>query len=151
MNGSIRRPAKTSRIRCGQLRMNASSKPNPDKLAVVLIAHGSRNADANADAFYFADQLRAAAVAHHVEAAFLELAEPDISTAVDRCLQTLPNVVVLLPFFLSAGVHVKRDLAEMCRQFEESHLEVRFILAEPFGRHDLLTSVLAQRLHEALA
>ncbi len=130
--------------------MNGKNKPNFNKVAVVLIAHGSRNAEANADAFYFADRLRAAAVAHHVEAAFLELAEPDIATATNRCLQTLPNGVVLLPYFLSAGVHVKRDLTEMCRQFGDFHPEVRFILADPLGRHDLLTSVLLQRLQEAL-
>jgi sirohydrochlorin ferrochelatase len=131
--------------------MASSNRPNSGKLAVVLIAHGSRNASANADALHFLNQLRAAGVAHHLEAAFLELAEPDIATAMRRCLQIMPDVVVLLPFFLSPGVHVRRDLAEMCREFENAHAEVRFILAEPLGRHDLLTRVLMERLRESLA
>lgn len=125
-------------------------RPDPHHLAVVLIAHGSRQADANADAFYFADQLHKGGMARQVQAAFLELAEPTIATAVTRCLQMKPKVVVLLPYFLSAGVHVHRDLAELCRQFERAHSEVQFILAKPLGRHSLMVEVLKERLSAAL-
>jgi len=131
--------------------MTLSSSVNSERRAVVLIAHGSRNAAANADAFYFAELLRESEIADRVEAAFLELAEPNIATAVDRCLETEPTVVVLLPFFLSAGVHVRNDLAGMCREFGNAHPKVRFILADPMGRHDLLKRVLTDRLLEVLA
>ena len=130
--------------------MTSSSNTYSGKQAVVLIAHGSRNAAANGDAVYFAERLREAAIADRVEAAFLELAEPNIATAVGRCLETEPTVVVLLPFFLSAGVHVRNDLAGMCREFEDAYPKVRFILAEPIGRHELLKQVLMDRVSEAL-
>jgi sirohydrochlorin ferrochelatase len=130
--------------------MPSTSKSKPEKPAIVLIAHGSRNASANADAFYFGEKLRDAGLAHHLEVAFLELAEPTIATAVSRCLQTGPGMIVLLPYFLSAGVHVRRDLTEMCREFEMANPELTFVLAEPFGRHELLTSVLMERLREAI-
>ena len=130
--------------------MTSSDDANSERRAVVLIAHGSRNVAANDDAFYFAELLREAEIADRVEAAFLELAEPAIATAVERCLEIEPMVVVLLPFFLSAGVHVRNDLAGMCREFGDAHPKVRFILAEPMGRHDLLKRVLTDRLLEAL-
>ena len=129
----------------------SSSSVSSERRAVVLIAHGSRNAAANDDAFYFADLLREARIADRVEPAFLELAEPTIATAVGRCLEADPIVVVLLPFFLSAGVHVRNDLAGMCREFGNAHPKVRFILAEPMGRHELLKRVLIDRLLETLS
>ena len=131
--------------------MTSSNKTNPEKLAVVLIAHGSRNADANADAFWFAEQLLATGIAGHLETAFLELAEPDIATAVRRCLQTAPEVVVLLPCFVSSGVHVRATWQECASSLRMHTLGVRFVLAEPLGRHALMTNILAERLREAVA
>lgn len=126
------------------------SRLDPEQLAVVLIAHGSRHAGANADASYFAEQLQREGMARKVEAAFLELAEPTIASAVITCLETEPRTIVLLPYFLSAGVHARRDLGEMCQHFERAHPEVQFILAEPLGRHALLVEVLKERLRDAL-
>jgi sirohydrochlorin ferrochelatase len=130
--------------------MAGPSELKVENLAVVLVAHGSRNAEANADAFHFAERLRVELAIADVEAAFLELAEPDIPTAVGRALQFKPGVVVLLPYFLSAGVHVRQDLADLCKRFEKDYAPVRFVLAEPLGRHQLLTSVLADRLGESI-
>jgi sirohydrochlorin ferrochelatase len=125
-------------------------KLDRDTLAVVLIAHGSRNADANADALYFAEQLKRQGVAQHVQAAFLELAEPTIACAVDSCLKIGSKTIVLLPYFLSAGVHVRRDLMGMCEQFGEANQGVEFILAEPLGRHPQITEVLKERMRDVL-
>jgi sirohydrochlorin ferrochelatase len=121
-----------------------------EKLAIVLIAHGSRNAEANADATYFAEQLQHAGVASQVIAAYLELAEPTIPQGVETVLANKPQLVVLLPYFLSAGVHVRRDITDMCLQFKESHPRTNFHLAEPIGRHHLMGTILADRLREVL-
>lgn len=117
--------------------------------ALLLIAHGSREADANADLHFLVDQLRARGTHAHVEASFLELAEPDIDGGAARCV--IPGVrrVVLLPYFLSAGVHVRRDLTAARQRLAERFPEVEFRLAEPLGRHPLLLDVVAQRASEA--
>lgn len=52
--------------------------------ALLLIAHGSRQPEANADLHHVADGLRRRGHAV-VEAAFLELAEPDIDEAGAQC------------------------------------------------------------------
>ncbi len=122
----------------------------PQNPAIVLIAHGSRNAEANADATYFAEQLLRAGVASPVIAAYLELTEPTIPQAVETVIANEPEVVVLLPYFLSAGVHVRRDLADMCVQFRERHPRTIFHLAEPIGRHHLMATILTDRLRESL-
>ena len=55
------------------------------KTALLLIAHGSRNAEANEDLVALAAELRASYPI--VEASFLELAEPTIEAAGRRCAE----------------------------------------------------------------
>jgi sirohydrochlorin ferrochelatase len=117
--------------------------------ALLLIAHGSRQDEANADLVHAVAEMRRRGAFAVVEAAFLELAEPDIDAGAAACVAQGAARVVLLPYFLSAGVHVRRDLAEACRRLAERYPAVRFRLAEPLGRHPLLLEVVAQRAREA--
>jgi sirohydrochlorin ferrochelatase len=84
-----------------------------------------------------------------VEASFLELAEPTIVEAAAVCVARGVQRVILLPYFLSAGVHVRRDLADIRRRLSEEHPQVEFRLAEPLGPHPLLLEIVAQRACEA--
>jgi sirohydrochlorin ferrochelatase len=116
--------------------------------ALLLIAHGSRQPEANADLHHVADGLRRRGHAI-VEASFLELAEPGIEEGGGRCVAQGAARVVLVPYFLSAGVHVRRDLSAARARLAERFPAVEFRLAEPLGRHPLLLDVVADRVREA--
>jgi sirohydrochlorin ferrochelatase len=118
--------------------------------ALLLIAHGSRHADANADLHHVADELRRRGWPI-VVASYLELAEPDIVAGGRACVAAGAERVVLLPYFLSAGTHVRRDLAQARESLAAEFPAVAFLLAEPLGRHPLLIDVVAERAKEALA
>ena len=117
--------------------------------ALLLIAHGSRQPEANADLHHVVEGLRRRGHAV-VEAAFLELAEPDIDAGGARCVARGAGRVVLLPYFLSAGVHVGRDLTAARDRLAARFPGVEFRLAEPLGRNPLLLDVLEERAREAL-
>jgi len=119
------------------------------RTALLLIAHGSREEQANADLFDAVRELRRRGRYEIVEAAFLELAEPDIDTGAVQCIAAGAMRVILLPYFLSAGVHVSRDLEDARRRLSERHPLVQFRLAEPIGRHPLSMEVLAERARDA--
>src|SRR5919201_64873 len=141
---------KTGRARSSAFRSPVARRPREIvKTAFLVIAHGSRQAEANADLYHVVDGLRQRGHAV-VEAAFLELAEPDIAEAGRRCVAQGAAVVVLVPYFLSAGVHVRRDLTEARAQLASRFPAVDFRLAEPLGRHPLLLEVVAERAREAL-
>jgi sirohydrochlorin ferrochelatase len=117
--------------------------------ALLLIAHGSRNAEANDDLFALAEELRRAGPYAIVEAAFLELAEPTIDAASRRCVSQGAERVILLPYFLSAGVHARRDLQEHRDRLAAQFAAIDFVLAEPIGRHPLLCEIVLQRARES--
>src|SRR5437764_1701953 len=84
-------------------------------IALLLIAHGSRHAGANDDLHHVAAALRERGHTL-VESSFLELAEPTIEQGGVHCVEQGAECVVLVPYFLSAGVHVCRDLSEARRR-----------------------------------
>lgn len=120
------------------------------KTALLLIAHGSRQEEANADLFHVADNLRARGWPI-IAASFLELAEPSIEDGGVQCVAQGAECVILVPYFLSAGVHVRRDLAAMREKLAARFPAVVFRLAEPLGRHPLLLDVVAERARAAEA
>jgi sirohydrochlorin ferrochelatase len=117
--------------------------------ALLLIAHGSRQAQANDDLRHVATALRDRGHGI-VEPSFLELAEPTIDQGGASCVAQGAHRVVLVPYFLSAGVHVCRDLTEARQRLAERFPSVEFRLAEPLGRHPLLLDVVAARTEQAL-
>jgi sirohydrochlorin ferrochelatase len=118
------------------------------RVALLLIAHGSRRPEANADLEYVADQMRQRGRYPVVQVSFLELAEPGIETGGALCVEQGATDVILLPYFLSPGVHVAEDLAEARDKLSGRFPGVRFVLAEPLGRHPLLLDVVEQRARE---
>src|SRR5438552_17520977 len=106
--------------------------------ALLLIAHGSRQEEANADLHYLAAELSRRGTFATVIASFLELADPGIDEAGARCVSAGAERVVLLPYFLSAGIHVRRDLTAARDRLAARFPHVEFRLAEPLGQHPLL-------------
>ena len=117
--------------------------------AVLLIAHGSRLAIANADLLQLAEQLRSRFPNHMIETAYLELTEPTIPQGAERCVALGATRVLLLPYFLSAGTHVTEDLRRFRVQFADQWPNVRFDLCPPLGLHPLMLDILCDRLSEA--
>jgi sirohydrochlorin ferrochelatase len=130
--------------------MPTPAPPQPPT-ALLLIAHGSRRRAANADLDHLAEQFRARGPYPVVETSFLELTEPTIAQGGAACVRQGARRVVLVPYFLSAGVHVREDLAAAQQELAARFPEVDFRLAEPLGRHPLLLEVVADRAREAEA
>lgn len=113
--------------------------------ALLLIAHGSRHAEANADLVHVASELERRGTYHAVVASFLELAEPDMDEGGRRCVVSGASSVILVPYFLSAGVHVRRDLSAARERMALRFPHVDFRLAEPLGRHPMLLDIVVER------
>ncbi|MBI3866432.1 MAG: sirohydrochlorin cobaltochelatase [Planctomycetia bacterium] len=119
--------------------------------AVLLIAHGSRRSEANADLVQLAELVRAQNLYPIVETAYLEIAEPGISAAGAACVDRGATTVKLLPYFLSAGAHVVDDLESHRRELSAQFPGVTFELCPPLGLHPLMVEIVLARLTEGAA
>ncbi|MFO0960792.1 MAG: CbiX/SirB N-terminal domain-containing protein [Isosphaeraceae bacterium] len=119
---------------------------HPDSTAILLIAHGSRNPAANQELVDLADRMRRAGRYRVVEACFLELAEPDIPSGGAACVSRGACRVLMAPYFLSAGVHIVRDLSSARDELAGRFPEVEFRLGPPLGPHPLLDELVSLRI-----
>ncbi len=116
--------------------------------AILLIAHGSRHEPANLDLRRMAADLARTGDSPIVEPAFLELAEPDIPMAGLCCVSRGAGRVLMIPYFLSAGVHLIRDLTAERDRLSARHPGVTFVLGLPLGPHPLLQQLVRLRVRE---
>jgi sirohydrochlorin ferrochelatase len=116
---------------------------------VIVFAHGSRIESANEAVRSVAADLARASGHSHVVAAFLELGEPSLETAACRLAEAgLPRIVIL-PYFLTLGLHMDRDLPRIVQQVQQAHPAVQVVVAPPLDGHPGLVGILADRLAKA--
>jgi sirohydrochlorin ferrochelatase len=111
-----------------------------------MIAHGSREQSANDDLALLVARLAASGDYPIVEGCFLELAAPDLRAGGDRCVALGASRVLMVPYFLSAGVHLKRDLTAARDELARRHPGVEFHLGAPLGPHLLLDQLVIARI-----
>jgi sirohydrochlorin ferrochelatase len=117
-----------------------------EQIAILLIAHGSRHAPANDDLHELAARFVARGEYPIVEACFLELADPDILAGGARCVIRGATRVLMIPYFLSAGVHLTRDLSTARDALRSRHPGVEFRLGPALGPDPLLDRLVSERI-----
>ena len=116
--------------------------------AVLLIAHGSRRQEANQEHADLALRLHHSLPYSIIEPSYLELAEPDIVAGGSACVAKGATSVLMVPYFLSAGVHIRRDLTEARDALRDQFPAVEFHLGTPLGPHPLLDELVSRRIGE---
>ena len=129
--------------------MTTPNERNPSRTAILLIAHGSRRAEANAELETIAEAMRSRGRYANVCVSYLELAEPSIADGGEACVQAGAADVILLPFFLSPGRHVVEDLTAARDALAQKFTAVRFVLAGALGSHPSILDALEDRAREA--
>lgn len=114
---------------------------------IVIVDHGSRLAASNVlleDVVnHFAARFPHYAV---VEAAHMELSEPSIATAYDRCVARGADEIIVAPYFLGPGRHWQQDIPRLTASAAAQHPGTRFHVAPPLGLDDLLLDLLEKRI-----
>jgi sirohydrochlorin ferrochelatase len=131
-----------------QQHIRCDGKSKSGRTAILLIAHGSREQSANDDLTLLVKRLAAGGDHPIVEGCFLELAEPDLPAGGARCVALGATRVLMIPYFLSAGVHLRRDLTAARDELSRRHPGIEFHLGPPLGPHPLLEELVAARIHE---
>ena len=81
----------------------------------------------------------------------MELAEPSIGTAFDRCVAAGATTVVVAPYFLGPGSHWDRDIPALAAEAAAGHPGVRWLVAAPLGPDRLLLDIVDRRVAHCLA
>ena len=117
---------------------------------LIVFAHGSRVEEANQAVRDIAAQL-AGTGDQLVEAAFLELGQPDLAGATASLADRGASRIVVIPYFLTLGTHLQRDLPRLVKQAAAKlGGRVSIETTAPLDGHPALLDVLLDRAQQAL-
>jgi sirohydrochlorin ferrochelatase len=119
----------------------------PDKECdILLIGHGSSDRDAR-DAFvYIADSIRQ--TYRNVGFCFLELDKPNIEEGIKQSFANNPQTLILVPYFLHRGAHIKRDVKEEVEKALKNSNQSRVYMARHLGVDNKIVDVVLERARE---
>lgn len=118
--------------------------------AFVVFAHGSSVDAANQAIRDLAAQMQQAS-GEITEAAFLELASPDLPAAVAELVARGATDIFVIPYFLAPGIHLRRDLPRIMSELAGIHTGVRIEATPALDGHPALLRILLDRAGKALA
>lgn len=118
--------------------------------ALLLMAHGSRIAEANNAVHEIAARVKKMTQFEIVEVSFREQHLPNIQQGVDVCVAKGAERILLVPYFLYMGAHVQEDLPEELEEARKRHPGVEMVLGKHLGVHDKLAEVVVERVEESL-
>ncbi|HUE02623.1 MAG TPA: CbiX/SirB N-terminal domain-containing protein [Bryobacteraceae bacterium] len=117
---------------------------------IVIFAHGSSVKSANEAVSAVAKAVASAGGFQHIKTAFLE-AQPGLAEAVASLADSGVTRILIVPYFLTLGIHLQRDLPAIVAQLAGAHRGVEIQIAPPLDGHPALVTVLLERIGSALS
>jgi|GEM_PF-72107 len=134
----------TERIR--ELKKDRGIKYPDHECSVVLIGHGSSDKNARDAFIHSANAIRP----HYrnVHFCFLELDEPNIEEGIGQAIATKPKVILMMPYFLHRGTHIKTDVVKDVETALAKHDFKNAFMAHHLGVDEKLVDLVVERARE---
>ncbi|MGH3785270.1 MAG: CbiX/SirB N-terminal domain-containing protein [Pseudonocardiaceae bacterium] len=119
------------------------------KPAMLVVGHGSRDADGVDQFWELATMIRATGGELMTGFGFIELASPTVDEAIDELVARGATEIVSVPLVLLAAGHLKNDGPAALARARTRHLEVHFTLARDLGIEPHVLDIAADRIRDA--
>lgn len=117
---------------------------------LVVFAHGSRVEAANEGVRAVTAQVRSRSGLALAETAYLELGIPDLSGAINLLVARGADRIVVVPFFLTLGIHLQRDLPAIVADLRSRYPAVRIEVTEGLEGHPALADAVLSRVKDCI-
>ena len=111
---------------------------------LLLVAHGCRRQESNLEIESLSKKIAKIESKEFdkVMPVFLEFASPSIPEAIKKCSEIGAAKVTILPYFLSAGVHITRDIPNEISEASQNTPGLDIQIANYFGSRDEIAEIL---------
>jgi precorrin-8X/cobalt-precorrin-8 methylmutase len=114
---------------------------------ILLIGHGSSDKNARNAFIYTVNTLKP--FYRTVRFCFLELDKPDIEEGIkDVLIQNDPKIILLMPYFLHKGAHIKRDIIANINTALEKYRFKNVFITKHLGVDEKLVDLIVERVRE---
>ena len=117
---------------------------------LLLVAHGSRREESNLEVDSLSKKMLKfnSSQFDQVMPAFLEFASPSIPEAIEKCSEMGAQRVTVLPYFLSAGVHINRDIPDEVNKASQDFPNLEINVTNYFGSREEIAELLMKTAME---
>ncbi|MGK5095234.1 CbiX/SirB N-terminal domain-containing protein [Deltaproteobacteria bacterium TL4] len=115
--------------------------------AIILVAHGTRNAWESEVVFAYGKRLQER-VQCPVYPGFGEFLEPTLYEAMAQAFAEGYEKLKILPYFLFESSHVKQDLQQVTEKFIRHFPTVSVHFCSPINYHERMLDILIDRLRD---
>lgn len=115
---------------------------------VLVVGHGSRREEANSDVREAARRIAKLGGFPQVQAAFLEITQPNIAEGFARLVNGGARHITVHPYFLSPERHTRGDIPVEVSAAASRHPGVSYQITEPLAAHHLVIEASVERIHE---
>jgi sirohydrochlorin ferrochelatase len=119
------------------------------KDAIILLGHGSRIPGAGEGMERVAEGMRKKLKGCMVEVCYMSKLGPHFPEIFDRCAAGGATRVIVMPYFLHAGLHILEDIPEILRKKAKDHPTIEMILGHHLGFDDCLVDLVIRRTDES--
>lgn len=117
----------------------------------IVFGHGSSIESANDAVRAMANGLAERGGYENVITAFLEGGQPNLADAVTQLSDRGIKQIIVIPYFLTLGMHLQRDLPKLADEARAAHPGIAIEITPPLDGHPALAEALLGRAKEALA
>jgi sirohydrochlorin cobaltochelatase len=111
---------------------------------ILLFGHGARNPEWAQPFHRIRDAIKARDPRALVEPGFLELMRPTFDEGVACLVEQGATSIIVVPIFMAAGSHVKKDLPRLAGDAMDRHEGLLIELAAPVGEADSVLAAMAE-------
>lgn len=117
--------------------------------AVILLGHGSRVPGAGEGMERIAARMRERLDGAIVEISYMSKQGPSFAEALERCVARGAEKVIVIPYFLHAGLHIREDIPSILEEKAKEFPDVEIILGKNLGFDECLVDLVLKRLDES--
>ena len=119
---------------------------NPD-CDVLVIGHGSSDKRAREAFIFTVDKIKK--IYRNVKFCFLELDLPNIEQALSSLIKTNPKVILVMPYFLHKGIHIKSDVKKEIKEVLKKYPFFEVHISDHIGVDENMIDIVLERARES--
>jgi sirohydrochlorin ferrochelatase len=132
--------------RINELKKDKGISYPDEECDVILIGHGSSDRNAHDAFIHAANAIRP--LYRNVHSCFLELDHPDIEQGIGQAVAKDPKVILIMPYFLHKGAHIKTDVVKEVNAALKKHNFKNTFMARHLGVDEKLADLVVERAKE---
>lgn len=121
-----------------------------NKKGILIIAHGSRAKETISAMDTIFDYVSSLLPDIIMQQAYMEFCDVNLEKGLDILVDKGVNDIVVVPYFLFEGIHIRKDIPEEIKKYTETRKGIKISMGKVLGSDKRIGDVLADRIRQAL-